>query len=224
MSKDYGLDKNYARMCIQANKHNHISASYYLLLKEIIKKGEKTVADVRSPDYNPELFVHTAQQVRNDKVAAPAVEREDMKLVRNETENSGVQAVKESRGRRESLTLEPNQSQERTKSTQPQRLRKIADGLLEFERYADRKRRLESISQKKQNEDRVRDMNLQISSNQIPEDMLSNGGALALLQRGLSPVAGNETISYEQLDPIVMYSGYRDNSPSLSPHSLRVNA
>jgi hypothetical protein len=31
---------------------------------------------------------------------------------------------------------------ERNKSTQPQRLRKIADGLLEFERYADRKKRL----------------------------------------------------------------------------------
>jgi len=61
MSDDYGIDKNYARMCIQANKHNHISASYYLLLKEIIKKGEKTIADVRSPDYDPELFVHTAQ-------------------------------------------------------------------------------------------------------------------------------------------------------------------
>ena len=70
----------------------------------------------------------------------------------------------------------------------------------------------------------MRDMNLQISSNQIPEDMLSNGGALALLQRGLSPVAGNETISYEQLDPNMLYSGYRDNSPSLSPHSIRVNA
>jgi len=55
--------------------------------------------------------------------------------------------------------------------------------------------------------------------------MLSNGGALALLQRGLSPVgAGNETISYEQLDPNLMYSNYRDNSPSLSPHSIRVNA
>ena len=34
----------------------------------------------------------------------------------------------------------------RTKSTQPQKLRKIADGLLEFERYADRKKRLQSIS------------------------------------------------------------------------------
>ena len=153
-----------------------------------------------------------------------------MKLVRNETQSSVVnnetvqQAHANARGRRGSLTLE--MPAERNKSTQPQRLRKIADGLLEFERYADRKKRLQSISQKKQNEDRVRDMNIQISSNAIPEDLLSNGGALALLQRGLSPVAapGHETISYEHLDPNLMYSNYRDNSPSLSPHSIRVNA
>jgi hypothetical protein len=79
-------------------------------------------------------------------MAAPAVEREDMKLVRNETQSSVVNneaalvAAAQARGRRGSLTLEiPG---ERNKSTQPQRLRKIADGLLEFERYADRKKRL----------------------------------------------------------------------------------
>ena len=36
----------------------------------------------------------------------------------------------------------------RTKSTQPMKLRKIADGLLEFERYADRKKRLELIQKR----------------------------------------------------------------------------
>lgn len=64
MLADYSIDKNYARKCIQANKHNHISASYYLLLKDLIKRGEKSIADVRSPDYNPLLFVHTAKAVR----------------------------------------------------------------------------------------------------------------------------------------------------------------
>jgi 5'-AMP-activated protein kinase catalytic alpha subunit len=53
MQKEFKIDQNYARKCIQANKHNHVTASYYLLLKELIKKGEKSIADVRSPDYNP---------------------------------------------------------------------------------------------------------------------------------------------------------------------------
>lgn len=68
MQAEYGIDKNYARKCIQANKHNHISASYYLLLKDLIKKGEKSIADVRSPDYNPQLFIHTAKTVRLERL------------------------------------------------------------------------------------------------------------------------------------------------------------
>jgi 5'-AMP-activated protein kinase catalytic alpha subunit len=68
MKAEYGIDKNYARKCIQANKHNHISASYYLLLKDLIKKGETSIADVRSPDYNPQLFLHTAKAVRLERM------------------------------------------------------------------------------------------------------------------------------------------------------------
>lgn len=60
MQKDYQIDTAYATKCIQANKHNHVSASYYLLLKEKLKRGEKSVADVRQPDYNPKLFIHSA--------------------------------------------------------------------------------------------------------------------------------------------------------------------
>ena len=64
METEYGIDKEYAKKCIQANKHNHISASYYLLLKEMIKKGEKSIANVRSPDYDPALF-----EVKNEPAA-----------------------------------------------------------------------------------------------------------------------------------------------------------
>ena len=48
----------------------------------------------------------------------------------------------------------------RNKSTQPQRLRKIADGLVEFERYADRKKRLQSITDKQERDARVKNMNM----------------------------------------------------------------
>ena len=46
------------------------------------------------------------------------------------------------------------------KTAQPQRLRKVADGLLEFERYADRKKRLESIEKKNKEEANIKSMNL----------------------------------------------------------------
>ena len=51
----------------------------------------------------------------------------------------------------------------RNKSTQPMKLRKIADGLLEFERYADRKKRLENIQKRLEAQDRVKNMNLGLS-------------------------------------------------------------
>ena len=53
MDTDFGLEKGYAKKCIQVNKHNQVTSTYYLLLKELIKKGEKSPADVRSADYDP---------------------------------------------------------------------------------------------------------------------------------------------------------------------------
>lgn len=67
MDKEFNIEKGYSRRCIQANKHNEVTASYYLLLKELIKKGEKSPADVRQADYDPKLFIHTAESVKCEK-------------------------------------------------------------------------------------------------------------------------------------------------------------
>lgn len=37
--KDIGYDPDYAEKCIDANKHNHITTAYYLLLKSHLKNG-----------------------------------------------------------------------------------------------------------------------------------------------------------------------------------------
>lgn len=47
MKEELSIDPDYASKCIQANKHNHVSASYYLFLKEKLKRGEKSIADVK---------------------------------------------------------------------------------------------------------------------------------------------------------------------------------
>ena len=57
MDREYNIDKNYAKKCIQANRHNHATASYYLLLKDLIKNGGKSIADVRSSKYDPLNFL-----------------------------------------------------------------------------------------------------------------------------------------------------------------------
>jgi 5'-AMP-activated protein kinase catalytic alpha subunit len=52
----YEIDIEYAHKCMDANKHNHISATYYLLLKKHLKEGGTSVADTRNVNYNPKAF------------------------------------------------------------------------------------------------------------------------------------------------------------------------
>ena len=53
----YGINVEYARKCLEANKHNHITATYYLLLKKHLRNGGESIADVRSPKYDPSVFL-----------------------------------------------------------------------------------------------------------------------------------------------------------------------
>jgi 5'-AMP-activated protein kinase catalytic alpha subunit len=54
--KQYNIDLEYARKCLEANKHNHITATYFLLLKKHLKSGGDSIADPRSPKYDPKYF------------------------------------------------------------------------------------------------------------------------------------------------------------------------
>jgi 5'-AMP-activated protein kinase, catalytic alpha subunit len=55
--KEHQIDLDYARKCLEANKKNHATASYYLLLKKHIKAGGESVADARKPTYDPSIFM-----------------------------------------------------------------------------------------------------------------------------------------------------------------------
>ena len=50
--KDFEFDIEYAERCIEANKHNHITTSYYLLLKKHLKDGYSSHADISSQDFD----------------------------------------------------------------------------------------------------------------------------------------------------------------------------
>lgn len=68
---------------------------------------------------------------------------DDLAIIKTETEENSKKGDKDDEARVRSSSGKKANS--RNKSTQPQKLRKIADGLLEFERYADRKKRLQNI-------------------------------------------------------------------------------
>ena len=94
---DFDIDQKYAKKCLQANKHNHISASYYLRLKEIIKRGEESVANVRSPDYNPQLFVQMQKRIKRervrDKLENTSMQHESMAELKDESETQSPQTT-----------------------------------------------------------------------------------------------------------------------------------
>jgi len=45
MLHQYNFKKDYAVKCINANKHNHVTTSYYLLLKRYEQMGEVNEED-----------------------------------------------------------------------------------------------------------------------------------------------------------------------------------
>ena len=51
------INTDYARKCLEANKHNHVTATYYLLLKKLIKNGGQSIADPKSPTYDLNVFI-----------------------------------------------------------------------------------------------------------------------------------------------------------------------
>lgn len=40
MLETYGFDKDYAKKCIDANIHNHVTSTYYIILNWFIKIGK----------------------------------------------------------------------------------------------------------------------------------------------------------------------------------------
>ena len=63
--EDHNIDIDYARKCIEANKHNTVTATYYLILKKHIKAGGDSIADARKPTYNPDVFIKRVPNLKN---------------------------------------------------------------------------------------------------------------------------------------------------------------
>ena len=51
--KKYGFDPDHTLKSVKANKHNPATATYYLLLKKLLKEGNKSPADLSSNHFEP---------------------------------------------------------------------------------------------------------------------------------------------------------------------------
>jgi 5'-AMP-activated protein kinase catalytic alpha subunit len=66
----YGFDKEYTQKCIEANKHNPATTTYYLLLQKYVREGGNSVADLSSDLYEPKTIgmrLHTIDEPSESK-------------------------------------------------------------------------------------------------------------------------------------------------------------
>jgi len=68
--EDFNIEAGYAKKCIEANKHNHITTSYYLLLQEHLRNGGRSDADLASPDF-VSTTLHRAQSEEGSSSSQP---------------------------------------------------------------------------------------------------------------------------------------------------------
>lgn len=52
----FGFNLEYGKKCVEANKHNQVTSTYYLLLKKMLKEGGKSVADIANKENKVKLI------------------------------------------------------------------------------------------------------------------------------------------------------------------------
>ncbi|CAD8052449.1 unnamed protein product [Paramecium primaurelia] len=62
----YGIQSEHAEKCIETNRHNHITTTYYLLLKKYILAGNKSIADINSEQFEAQR-ISTRQSTYTDR-------------------------------------------------------------------------------------------------------------------------------------------------------------
>ena len=62
MESSFNITTDYAIKCIEANKHNYVTATYYLLLKKHIRNGGASIADARMINYDRSVFKRCVRQ------------------------------------------------------------------------------------------------------------------------------------------------------------------
>ncbi|CAD8123572.1 unnamed protein product [Paramecium sonneborni] len=61
-----GISSEYAEKCIEANRHNHVTTTYYLLLKKYLLAGNKSIADINSEQFEAQR-ISIRQSTQTDR-------------------------------------------------------------------------------------------------------------------------------------------------------------
>jgi 5'-AMP-activated protein kinase catalytic alpha subunit len=64
----YGFELDYAQKCLDANKHNHVTTTYYLLLKKFHQNGGRSPADINSDIFDRALLMPKPKQPKSNNL------------------------------------------------------------------------------------------------------------------------------------------------------------
>lgn len=63
--KSYYLDPDYVSKCLQANRHNNATTTYYLSLKKFISDGGQTSCDLSSKSFDKSILEPNKRKKEN---------------------------------------------------------------------------------------------------------------------------------------------------------------
>lgn len=70
---DLDLDIEKTLNCLEANRHNNLTTTYYLAFKKFIKEGGKSVCDLAGKDFDKSLLDPPGSNNRRDGTKATLV-------------------------------------------------------------------------------------------------------------------------------------------------------
>jgi 5'-AMP-activated protein kinase catalytic alpha subunit len=67
------FNKDEVRELVEANRHNHITTTYYLILKKYIKMGRTSIADLASEEYI--RYINSPMSLKNSNYSGRSADK-----------------------------------------------------------------------------------------------------------------------------------------------------
>jgi 5'-AMP-activated protein kinase catalytic alpha subunit len=100
--EEFNYKKDEVKKCILSNRHNHITTTYYLLLKQKIKKGLESVSDIKSKSFKKYIsdpsnllssYDYDLEKIINERVNNNKEEKERIIYNNHLTEKLGMNII-----------------------------------------------------------------------------------------------------------------------------------
>ncbi|KAL4462024.1 hypothetical protein ABPG74_000869 [Tetrahymena malaccensis] len=144
----YGIDSEQARVMIQNNKHNQVTATYYLLLNSHIRNGGVSIADLSRPPPKKTLSLNSDNQKEASESPSKKTQEQNAILKENNDKN-GLQQDRQQVNVNYSERVSAMNKQAPNKSSTP--IKKSVDNkppLQNFEQYVALQQRINKEKQK----------------------------------------------------------------------------